>query len=131
MWLFLPAAAIPSGAPVHVAPAWLAIIVGVILVNGLAEEVVHRAFFFGRLRERTNFWAAATVGAALFSAQHFYLIASIGVAGTASVVLAFLLAYPLSRAFERRGRSISVPPFCTPARTPRSWSSAIHPTAVC
>jgi membrane protease YdiL (CAAX protease family) len=109
MWLFLPLAALATGTPLHIASNWVAIVLGVILVNGLAEEVIHRAFFFGRLRERTGFLTAASLGAALFGAQHLYLIASIGPAGVASVVLAVLLAYPLCRAFEIGGRSIVGP----------------------
>ena len=109
MWLFLPLAALATGTPVHIAPNWFALILGVVLVNGLAEEVIHRAFFFGRLREHAGFVAAASLGAALFGAQHLYLVATIGVAGMASVVLALLLAYPLSRAYEMGDRSIVGP----------------------
>ena len=110
MWLFLPAASVVTGTPLHVAPNWALIILGVILVNGLAEEVIHRAFFFGRLRERTSFAAAASLAALLFGAQHLYLTATLGVAGgLASVALALLLAYPLCRAFEMGGRSIAGP----------------------
>jgi membrane protease YdiL (CAAX protease family) len=109
MWLFLPLAAVATGAPVLIAPNWFAIVLGVVLVNGLAEEVIHRAFFFGRLREHTSFVKAASLGAALFGAQHLYLIATIGVAGVASVVLAVLLAYPLCRSYEMGGRSIIGP----------------------
>jgi hypothetical protein len=38
----------------------------VILVNGVAEEVIHRAFIFGHLRETRSFWAAATISAVIF-----------------------------------------------------------------
>ena len=69
MWLFLPLASYLTGTPLLVAPNWPSIIFGVILVNGLAEESIHRTFFFGRLRERTTFLAAASLGAALFGAR--------------------------------------------------------------
>lgn len=110
MWLFLPVASVVTGSPVHVAPDWLVFVLGVILVNGLAEEVIHRAFFFGRLREHTTFMLAASLGALLFGAQHLYLLAMLGLAeGLASVALALLLAYPMSYAFEIGGRSIVGP----------------------
>ena len=109
MWLFLPVASVVTGTPLHVASNWLLIILGVVLVNGLAEEVIHRAFFFGHLRDRTSFSKAASLSAALFGAQHLYLVATIGLAGVASVVLALLLAYPLCRIFEMGGRSIVGP----------------------
>ena len=62
MWLFLPVAALATGAPLHVAPDWLAVVLGVILVNGLAEEVIHRAFFFGRLRAQASFLTGGQSG---------------------------------------------------------------------
>jgi membrane protease YdiL (CAAX protease family) len=110
MWLFMPLAALVSGNPVHIAPDWPVLIAGVLLVNGLAEEIIHRAFFFGRLREHMSFIRAASLGALLFGAQHLYLIATLGSAGgIASVVLALLLAYPLCRIYELGGRSILGP----------------------
>ncbi len=109
MWLFLPVAAIATGSTIHVAANWPAVVVGVVLVNGLAEEVIHRAFFFGRLRAQSSFLAAAGLGAVLFGAQHLYLIATIGVPGLASVALAVLLVWPLCRSFELGGRSIVGP----------------------
>jgi membrane protease YdiL (CAAX protease family) len=110
MWAYLPVVAFASGAPVRVAPDALAILIGVILVNGIAEEVIHRAYVFGRMRAHATFLVAASIGAAVFALQHAYLIASLGVVGgLSSVVLALLLAYPMCRAFEDGGRSIAGP----------------------
>lgn len=110
MWLFLPLVSFVTGTSLHVAPDWFVVVLGVFLVNGLGEEIIHRAFFFGRLRERASFIVAASLGALLFGAQHVYLVATLGPAGgSASVVLALLLAYPLSRAFELGDRSIVGP----------------------
>lgn len=110
MWLFLPVASAVTGSPLPVAPDWPLVVLGVVLVNGLAEEVIHRAFFFGRLREHTSFLRAASLSALLFGAQHLYLLATLGLAGgLASVVLALLLAYPLAHAFEAGGGSIVGP----------------------
>src|SRR5262245_11230477 len=47
MWLFLPLYGSVSGIAIVLNPDWLPILLGVILVNGLAEEVIHRAFIFG------------------------------------------------------------------------------------
>jgi membrane protease YdiL (CAAX protease family) len=49
MWVFLPIFASLMGIPVTVNPNWLVVVIGVVLVNGIAEEVIHRAFVFGRL----------------------------------------------------------------------------------
>jgi membrane protease YdiL (CAAX protease family) len=110
MWLFLPLYAGFNGQPIRFQPDWAALLLGVVLVNGVAEEVIHRAFVFGHLRREQSFAAAATTSAALFAVQHLYLILSIGwTAGVASVVLAALLAYPLAYLFEQGGYSIAGP----------------------
>jgi len=109
IWLFLPAVAAVSGTPIQVAVDWPAVVLGVVLVNGIAEEVIHRSVFFGRLRERAGFPVAATLSAALFGAQHLYLIATIGAPGIASVFLAVLLAYPLCRTFDMGRGSVAGP----------------------
>jgi membrane protease YdiL (CAAX protease family) len=82
----------------------------VILVNGVAEEVIHRAFIFGHVRETRSFWVSATISAVIFGVQHIYLLFTIGtVAGMASVVLALALAFPLAFLYERGGNSLGTP----------------------
>lgn len=110
MWAFLPMLALSRGAGVGLRPDWLPVLLGVMLVNGLAEEVLHRGFVFGRLRRMRSFASAAAVSAAVFGAQHLYLILTMGwMVGGASVLLAVCLAFPLAFAFERGGNSIGAP----------------------
>jgi membrane protease YdiL (CAAX protease family) len=110
MWAFLPLFAWTQGVAVEVKADWLPLLLGVILVNGITEEVIHRGFVFGHLRHGRSFAAAATISAALFAAQHLYIIVTTGwTIGVASVVLAALLAYPLALVFERGGSSIAGP----------------------
>jgi membrane protease YdiL (CAAX protease family) len=110
MWLFLPLHGALAGIPVSLHPDWAAILLGVILVNGLAEEVIHRAFVFGRLRNEWSFMKAASVSAVVFALQHLYLVVTIGsVAGGAAILLALLLAFPLAFIYERGGRSLAGP----------------------
>jgi membrane protease YdiL (CAAX protease family) len=110
MWLFLPIHGRLADAPSSLNPDWLPILLGVILVNGVAEEVIHRAFLFGHLRETRSFWTSATISAEIFAFQHIYLLFTIGaVAGIASVVLAFALAFPLAFLYERGGNSVGAP----------------------
>src|SRR5690606_5985194 len=78
MWLFLPLLAWFRDIPVQLQPGWPALLVGVILVNGIAEEVLHRGFVFGHLQQEHSFNRAATLSALLFAAQHLYLVFSIG-----------------------------------------------------
>ena len=110
MWLFLPIYGWATGIPIALNPDWLAILLGVILVNGLAEEFIHRAYVFGNLRRERSFATAAWISAAIFAAQHLYLMINMGpVAGGASVLLALLLAFPLAFIYERGGNSLAGP----------------------
>ncbi|HMQ52604.1 MAG TPA: CPBP family intramembrane metalloprotease [Anaerolineae bacterium] len=110
MWLFLPLLAWLQATPIQLQPDWFALLLGVMLVNGLTEEVLHRGFVFGHLQQEHSFSRAATLSALLFAAQHLYLIFTIGwLAGLASVVLAALLTFPLAYSYARGGNSLSGP----------------------
>jgi membrane protease YdiL (CAAX protease family) len=110
MWAFLPLFAWMNGVAAGVKSGWLWLLLGVVLVNGITEEAIHRGFVFGHLRQGRSFAAAATSSALLFAGQHLYIIATTGwTIGLASVVLAVLLAYPLAFSFERGGNSIAGP----------------------
>ncbi len=110
MWLFLPVYGWATGTTVGLNREWLPILIGVVLVNGIAEEVIHRAFVFGHLRRTLTFGRAALTSALVFAGQHVYLVFTIGaVAGSASVVLALLLAFPFALLYERGGNSIGAP----------------------
>lgn len=110
MWAFLPIYGLAAGTPVQLNREWLAILLGVVLVNGLAEEVIHRAFVFGHWRREHSFVVAASMSAAIFAAQHLYLMLTLGaVPGVASVLLAAFLAFPLAYMYERGGNSLAPP----------------------
>src|SRR5690349_15491824 len=63
MWLFLPLYTWFSGEQLTLQPNWLALLLGVFLLNGIAEEVIHRGFIFGNLRRQRTFMGAATLSA--------------------------------------------------------------------
>jgi membrane protease YdiL (CAAX protease family) len=110
MWAFLPLVAWMNGIAVEMRADWPALLVGVVLVNGITEEVIHRGFVFGHLRRGRSFVRAATFSAMLFAAQHLYIIVTTGwMIGLSSVLLAALLAYPMAFVFERGGNSIAGP----------------------
>ena len=110
MWAFLPLFAWSSDVVVALRPDWAQVLLGIVLVNGITEEVIHRGFVFGHLRSERSFAAAATLSAMLFAAQHLYIIITMGlVVGLSSVVLATLLTYPLAYVFEHGGNSIGGP----------------------
>jgi membrane protease YdiL (CAAX protease family) len=110
MWVFLPAFARFRGVSVTLQPDWFALLIGVVLVNGITEEVIHRGFVFGHLRRERSFAAAVTLSAILFAAQHLYLTLTVGWAfGLVSVLLAALLSLPMAYLFEQGGNSIGGP----------------------
>ena len=110
MWLCPPILARLVGEPWLLNRDWLPILLGVILVNGIAEEVIHRGFVFGHLRETRSFRTSATISAVLFAAQHVYLLITIGaIAGPASMALALAVAFPLALLYEAGGNSLGAP----------------------
>jgi membrane protease YdiL (CAAX protease family) len=110
MWVFLPILAWGNGVVVALRPDWLELLLGVVLVNGITEEVIHRGFVFRHLRHNRAFTRAAALSALIFAAQHLYLIITMGwEVGLSAVLLATLLAFPLAFAFERGGNSIVAP----------------------
>lgn len=110
MWLVIPAVSALTASPLVIAPNWPAMLLGVVIVNGLTEETIHRGFIFNHVRATRPFFRAATLGAAIFAAQHVYLVLTIGwAAGISSVILAALLTFPLAQMFESGGNSIVAP----------------------
>ena len=110
MFLAAPLVATVTGLQWGVQPGWLPTLIGVILVNGMAEEVIHRAYLFRHLRERFAFGPAAAIAAAAFAIQHLYLTVSLGlIAGLAATALAVALTMPLIVFYERGGRSLLPP----------------------
>jgi membrane protease YdiL (CAAX protease family) len=110
MWTFLPLVAWTNGLALGLRHDWVPLLIGVVLVNGITEEVIHRGFVFGHLRRGRSFAVAATLSAGVFAAQHFYIIATSGwTIGLASALLAALLSYPMAWVFERGGSSIIGP----------------------
>jgi membrane protease YdiL (CAAX protease family) len=110
MWLVIPLVGWLTGSPASVRADWPAVLAGVVIVNGITEEALHRGFVFNHVRRHRSFGGAAVIGAAVFAAQHLYLILTLGwVAGVSSVMLAALLTIPLSFMFEAGGNSIAAP----------------------
>jgi membrane protease YdiL (CAAX protease family) len=110
MLLYYPAFALLTGTPVGLRADWSALLPGLFLQAGIAEEVVFRGFLFHHLRGQWPFWRAATLTAIPFVAVHLLLFATLdfGVA-LASVLLSLVLLFPLSWLFEVSRGSILAP----------------------
>jgi membrane protease YdiL (CAAX protease family) len=110
MWAGLPVLARLNDIPIALRPDWPWVLLGVILLNGMTEEIIHRGFVFNHFRREHTFLTAASIAAAVFAAQHLYLILTTGwIAGVSSVILAALLTFPLAYVFERGGRAVGPP----------------------
>ncbi|MEZ4672550.1 MAG: CPBP family intramembrane glutamic endopeptidase [Anaerolineae bacterium] len=89
--LFFPLFALLTGTPLEPRPNWQWLIINVVLVNGLAEELMMRGFVFRHLREGRSFWRAAALSTAYFAAYHIVLIFT---AGPLIGIIAVIIAVP-------------------------------------
>jgi membrane protease YdiL (CAAX protease family) len=105
--LFFPVYAALTGTAWSLPAGWLWTYLGYVAVSGLTEEVMFRAFLFGRLRAGRGFWAAATLAMLAFTAVHLLLFLRLNVfVAVAATLLAAAGAYPLAYLYERAGRSV-------------------------
>ncbi|MCB0111136.1 MAG: CPBP family intramembrane metalloprotease, partial [Caldilineaceae bacterium] len=81
---------------------WQWIMVGVFALHGVAEEVVYRAYLFGRLRHGRSFWRAAWLAVILFALSHLPILATQGLlVGGMAVALAIASSFPFARLYEQ------------------------------
>jgi membrane protease YdiL (CAAX protease family) len=105
--LFFPIYSALTGTAWSLPVGWLWTYFGYVAVSGLAEEVMFRAFLFGRLRAGRGFWAAATLAMAAFTAVHLLLFFRVNLfVAVAATLLAAAGAYPLAYLYERAGGSV-------------------------
>jgi len=82
-------AATALGAALRPRPDWPAVLLGVLLFHGLAEELVWRGFAFAHLRRGRTFRRAALLSTPLIALTHVPLVAEAGPAvGLAAMVVA-------------------------------------------
>jgi membrane protease YdiL (CAAX protease family) len=100
--LFFPVFALLTNSAMTAQPNWQWLILNVLLVNGLAEEIMMRGFVFRHLREGRPFWRAAALSTLYFAAYHIVLIFTAGpligiIAVIISIPAGFLTAYIYER----------------------------------
>src|SRR5215208_1546611 len=78
-----------AGADFVLPDNWIVLVLGIVLLNGIAEETIYRGYLFRRLREGRTFHSAVLIGVALHTLAHVPLIAAAGIAvGLAGIVVA-------------------------------------------
>jgi membrane protease YdiL (CAAX protease family) len=108
MLAFFPVYGLVTGTPFALRGDWAWILVGAIVLNGLAEETLFRGFVFGHLRQAGQaFGRAGLISLGIFGAVHLYLfIGNPFAIAFLATLLAIAAAFPFAFLFERAGRVI-------------------------
>lgn len=100
--LFYPTFGLLSNTELTLRPSASWMLLNIVLVNGLAEEIMMRGYVFRHLREGRSFWRAATLATAYFAAYHLPLMISEGfILGFIAVISAIPTGYLTAYAYER------------------------------
>ena len=98
------------GAAAELAPGSSALVPGLFMQAGVAEETLFRGFLFGHIREGRSFWRAATLSAVPFVAAHLIMFGALPwPIAVAAVLLALILSFPLAHLYELGGDTIWAP----------------------
>jgi membrane protease YdiL (CAAX protease family) len=108
MLAFFPVYSLVTGTPFTLRGDWAWILLGAIVLNGLAEETLFRGFVFGHLRQAGHsFGRAGLISLAIFGAVHLYLfIGNPFAIAFLATLLAIAAAFPFAFLYERAGRVI-------------------------
>ena len=111
MLMFFPVFSFTVDAPVSLKRDWLWMLMGIIALNGFAEETLFRGFVFGGLREAgLSFGRAGTISMVIFATVHVLLFVQnpfiIALLGT---LVAMAAAFPMAYLFERGSNTLWAP----------------------
>ena len=96
--------------PVDFYPGWLWLLPGLFAQAGIAEETLFRAYLFGHLRRRHDFWRAAWLSTIPFVIIHSLMFVTLPwPVAAAAMLLALALSFPLAHLFELGGGTIWAP----------------------
>jgi membrane protease YdiL (CAAX protease family) len=105
--VFYPLFALLTNSPLSTQPNWPWLLLNVVLVNGLAEELMMRAFVFRHIREGRSFWRAAALATVYFAAYHLVLIFTAGpVLGIIAVIIAIPAGFLQAYIYERGNNTL-------------------------
>lgn len=99
-----------TGARFVLPPGWPFLALGILLVNGIAEETIYRGYLFRHLREGRTFRRAVLLGIVLHAAAHLPILASVGVVvGVSAVLVAVATFFPYAYLYERGRNTVWAP----------------------
>jgi len=99
-----------AGADLVLPENWLVLALGIVLLNGIAEETIYRAYLFRRLRQGRTFTSAVLIGIVLHALAHVPLIATGGIALGLSGVAVAAIGFPaMAYLYERGSNTIWAP----------------------
>jgi len=89
---------------------WVAVLLGVLLFHGLAEELVWRGYVFARLRDHRSFATAVWLSVPLIALTHTPMVVTDGwVVGTLATLTAAITCWPMAYLWERGGHTVWAP----------------------
>jgi membrane protease YdiL (CAAX protease family) len=98
------------GTPLELRSNRFAVLVGVLLFHGLAEELVWRGYVYGHLRRNDSFGGAVARTVPLLALTHLPIIVGNGLAvGSLAVLSAAVTCLPLAYLYDRGGRTVWPP----------------------
>jgi membrane protease YdiL (CAAX protease family) len=104
---FYPLFSLLTNTPLAAQPNWQWLLLNVILINGLAEEIMMRGFVFRHLREGRTFWRAAVIAMLYFAAYHIVLIFTAGpLIGIIAVIIAIPAGLLTAYVYERGDNTV-------------------------
>jgi len=83
-----------AGAELVLPDNWFGLVLGIVLLNGIAEETIYRGYLFRRLRAGRTFTTAVLIGILLHALAHVPLIATGGIAVGLSGVAVAAIGFP-------------------------------------
>lgn len=105
-----PLSAVVTGSTAPLRPGWPWLLVGVVVVHGIAEEVVWRGYAFRRLRQGRSVLAATAWTMPLIAAVHVPIVLTLGpVVGLGAMAVAAVTALPLAHLFQVGGGTLWAP----------------------
>jgi len=99
-----------TGQPVTLKPGWPALVLGLWLINGMAEELAWRGYVFGLLRKGRSFRRAVLLSMPLLAITHIPIVINSGlVVGVLAMIVAAVTTLPLAFLYERGGATVWAP----------------------